>query len=222
MIMPDSTKRYYETHAKEYFDATSESNLRPLWRKISGRLKVKDLILDLGCGSGRDLRHFSQRGFRIVGVDYSFNLLKLARDFSEQPVVLADFLTLPFGENTFDAVWAIGSLLHVPRHQLPLVLQQIYRVLKPDALFFTSMKSGYDEATDLLGRHTVFYQKNEWESILREHCYAVIESEEMLETRGGNAGAIVEIGWITATAKVVKPASGKVDSSPEQRRQKHA
>lgn len=221
MIATDSTKRYYETQAQEYFEATSEANLQPLWREISGRLKANDLILDLGCGSGRDLKYFSEWGFRTVGIDYSFNLLKLARRFSGQPVAVADLSALPFGENTFDAAWAIGSLLHVPRQQLPQILNQIHQVLKPNALFFASVKSGYGETTDSLGRYNVFYQRPEWERVLKENFYSVIESEEMTETRTTNTGT-KEIGWITVTAMAVKSKSVRVDASPELRRHSHA
>jgi SAM-dependent methyltransferase len=60
----NSTRRYYETHASEYFRGTCNVDLSSLWNKLGKRLKLGALILDLGCGSGRDLLHFSQRGFR--------------------------------------------------------------------------------------------------------------------------------------------------------------
>jgi SAM-dependent methyltransferase len=67
----DPTRNYYETHADEYFHATYAVDLQPLWEKLSKRLEKGDYILDLGSGSGRDLRYFAERGFRVIGIDYS-------------------------------------------------------------------------------------------------------------------------------------------------------
>jgi len=74
----DPTKNYYETHADEYFHATYAVDLQPIWEKLSKRLEKGNYIHDLGSGSGRDLRHFAERGFRVVGIDYSANLVRLA------------------------------------------------------------------------------------------------------------------------------------------------
>ena len=92
----DLTRRYYELHAVEYFNATRDVQLSHLWEVITRELPPQALILDLGCGSGRDLRYFSRHGFRVVGLDYSFCLLKLAGGFSHQPVIFGDINRLPF------------------------------------------------------------------------------------------------------------------------------
>ncbi|MCG8352246.1 MAG: class I SAM-dependent methyltransferase, partial [Chloroflexales bacterium] len=153
----DPTRNYYETHASEYFRITYQTDLSPLWMKLRRNLKPNATILDIGCGSGRDLRHFAQQGFRVVGIDYAFHMLQLAQAFSQQPIDLDNIVHLPFKQHTFDAVWSIGSLLHVHRHVLPAAFAQIHSVLKPDALFFSAMKLGQGEGFDSRGRFTVFY-----------------------------------------------------------------
>jgi SAM-dependent methyltransferase len=199
----DSTHLYYETNARDYFCATKNVDLTPLWADLEKELKPGALILDLGCGSGRDLLHFSLCGFRTVGIDYSLNLLKLAAPFSRQPVVLGDINSLPFNDNTFDAVWAIGSLLHIPRALLPYALLQIRRVLKPGSVFLTSVKKGRGEAVDSRGRYTVFYRQSEWEQLLRENEYEVIKAYESLEAREAGPEGEREITWIVCLARPV-------------------
>lgn len=195
------TKRYYETHAEEYFRATHAANLESVWRKLTGRLKADDSILDLGCGSGRDLRYFFQHGFRATGIDYSSSLVELARAFSRQPVVLGDFASLPFGDDSFDAVWAIGSLLHVSRSSLPLVFSEIHRVLKGNSCLLTSVKEGCGEAVDSRGRYNVFYSLDEWVSLHRHSGYEVVDIERTVETRKTERGDIDEIVWIECLAR---------------------
>lgn len=193
------THNYYEDNAHEYFRATHNIDLHHLWEKLERHLKPRDLILDLGCGSGRDLLRFSQRGFRVVGIDYSLNLLKLAHNFSKQPVVLGELTNLPFQANTFDAAWAIGSLLHLPRRVIPKVLSQIHKILKPASLLLTSIKEGHGEEVDSLGRYNVFYQQQEWEMLLRQSGYEIVETEESNEARGSG-----NVRWLVSLAKAAR------------------
>ncbi len=199
-MMEDSTRCYYETYANEYFRSTYNVELSFLWGKLEERLQTGALILDLGCGSGRDLLHFSRQGFRAIGIDYSHNLTELAKQYSHQPIVRGEFTHLPFNTSTFDAVWAVGSLLHVPRCSLPSILSGIHRVLKPDSLLLTSVKKGWGEEIDSLGRFNVFYQPNEWGEILEDQGFEIIEIERQNEVRVMKDGAKTEITWIVCLA----------------------
>jgi len=164
-------------------------------------LEPNALILDLGCGSGRDLRYFSSLDYNVVGLDYSFNLCELARQFSEQPVVFGDFTSIPFENNTFDAVWSIGSLLHIPRCLLRPSLSEIHRVLKPNSILITSIKEGCGETTDSLGRYFAFYSRSEWQDILEESGYGVLELEDMVEERRLAPDNRIRIKWIVCVAR---------------------
>jgi ubiquinone/menaquinone biosynthesis C-methylase UbiE len=155
----DPTKNYYETHADEYFHATYAVDLQPLWEKLSKRLEKGAYILDLGSGSGRDMRYFADRGFRVIGIDYSASLVKLARSFSKQPVVWGDFSALPFEDDSFDAVWAIGSLVHTSRDSIFPVFREVHRVSKDDSYFMTSVKKGHGETIDSRGKYSVFTRR---------------------------------------------------------------
>lgn len=197
----DLTKGYYEAHADEYFRATYSANLPQLWEKLSTNLRRGDRILDLGCGSGRDLRYFAQHGFRVIGIDYSPRLVELARVYSKQPVVLGDFASLPFKDNSFDAVWSIGSLLHVPRSSVSSVLSEVHRVLKDDAFLLTSVKKGSGEEIDPLGRYNVFYSPDEWVNVHSENGYELMDLEETIETRKTKSGSTKEITWLVCLAR---------------------
>lgn len=197
----DPTKNYYETHADEYFHATYAVDLQPLWEKLSKRLEKGNYILDLGSGSGRDLRHFAERGFRVVGIDYSANLVRLARAFANQPVVWGDFSSLPFEDDCFDAVWAIGSLLHTPRDSIPSIFCEVHRVLQDDSYFLTSVKKGHGETVDSRGRYNVLYSSDEWAKIHTEGGFEVIDTEDTVETRITESGSTDEITWIVCLAR---------------------
>ena len=53
-----------------------------------------------------------------------------------------DFLHLDFPDESFDAVFAMNCLLHVPQSELQIVLQSIRRPLKPRGLFYWGQYGG--------------------------------------------------------------------------------
>jgi len=124
------------------------------------------MILDLGCGSGRDIKEFARRGFVTLGVDYSFELLRHARKYSGQRVVLADFVSMEFHDESFDAVWAVASLVHTSRNHVPLVLEKLYRWLRRPGVILTSMQSGEGHMKAEDGRQFELYRPGEWEDLL--------------------------------------------------------
>lgn len=202
-MMQDRTRQYYELHADEYSNATRDLQLTQLWDVMTCELPAEALILDLGCGSGRDLRYFADLGFSVVGLDYSYRLATLAKNLSHQPVVLGDIVRLPFADAVFDAVWAIGSLLHIPRNSLFPTLQQIHRILKPEGQFVASMKEGEGEVIDRLGRRTVFYQSRQWEDLLKDSGFAISLLDEIVEDRQIPVGDKGRITWIMSLARVM-------------------
>ena len=55
-----------------------------------------------------------------------------------------DMIDLDFGDESFDAIYSLNSLLHLPKTELPLVLREVRRVLKVDGLFLLGVYGGYD------------------------------------------------------------------------------
>jgi SAM-dependent methyltransferase len=89
--------------------------------------------LDLGCGEGHNTRLLAQRGATMVGLDISAVMALAATDGDRSSptitVVVADGLTLPFGDGSFDFVVAFMSLMDMP--EPPRVLAEVARVLRP-------------------------------------------------------------------------------------------
>ncbi len=86
-------------------------------------------ILDIGCGKGRFSEIFFMKGANIFGIDPSEKLLKEAREKSFGKSFISGSATdLPFSDNTFDCVFCIEVLEHVPDFRK--AVREMVRVLK--------------------------------------------------------------------------------------------
>jgi len=99
-------------------------------------------ILDIGCGSGRDLRWLAGRGFHPTGFEQAPNLARLAREHSECPVIEGDFCHYDFSKLEFSALVFVGSLVHLPTETLPTILKLTCQALVPEGLILMTMKEG--------------------------------------------------------------------------------
>ncbi len=103
----------------------------------------KSALLELGAGSGQDSQFFRGQGFKTFSTDLSYEMVKVCRQKQLAAMVL-DFYWMPFPEATFEAIWALNCLLHVPKQELPNVLKGIKSVLKTGALFFMGVYGGVE------------------------------------------------------------------------------
>ncbi|MFX1520865.1 MAG: class I SAM-dependent methyltransferase [Promethearchaeota archaeon] len=98
------------------------------------RKRIKGLILEVGCGTAQCSLKILTKGIKIIGADFSASALQLAKDYSSGnkaiKFIVTDAFNLPFGENTFDAVWSVGLLEHF--EDPSLALTEMRRVVKPD------------------------------------------------------------------------------------------
>ena len=103
----------------------------------------KQSLLEVGAGHGRDSKFFQENGFQVTCIDLSPEMVKLCRQKGLNAHIM-DMLALDFPDASFDAVYSLNSLLHLPKIELPIVLQNIRRILKTNGLFFLGMYGGFD------------------------------------------------------------------------------
>lgn len=128
------------------------------------KIAKKSYILDFGCGSGRDSKYFMEKGYKVKAIDGSIEMCKLASEYINQNVECMKFDELN-EENTYDAIWACSSILHVEKKELPSILSKMIRALKPNGVIFTAFKKG-DGYEIKEGKYYNFLTKEELEQIL--------------------------------------------------------
>lgn len=162
------TALYYDDNATAYAAATIGLSMDGPVRSFMAGLRKGAGIVDIGCGSGRDLRTFREAGYQAVGLDVSAGLAGYAAQVSKCPVVVGDMLQLPFANASFEGAWASASIVHINRSDMLTALGEIRRVLQPNGLLFCSLKLGSGEARTSDRRFFAYVMPQEWKDLLHK------------------------------------------------------
>ncbi len=192
--MEDNLRLTIETYnsiAQSYMKATH--NLCP-WRDFEvfcQSVVPEGLILDAGCAWGRDCQAFAERGFAVIGIDLSAEMIKLARHYTPTcDFIHGDFRSIPIDDGSVDGIWCCASLLHLERFQVPFALTEFKRILKIGATCCILLKKGTWEGIVKQGlsrgkpRYFTYFLQEE----LHEQCistgFTILEEHTMPEQRG--------------------------------------
>ena len=124
-----------------------------LWGLKHLDIKEEDIILDVGCGGGINIKRMAEKAKKVYGVDYSEESVKLSREVNAQgiydgnvEIIKGDVQSLPFDDETFDIVTAFETIYFWP--DIEKCFGEVKRVLKPGGIFLIGMESnGSDSLT---------------------------------------------------------------------------
>ena len=140
------TQKTYDLITAEYArqNAAAWSNLADHISIFTASLPPGGVVVDVGCGPGRDIALLRARGFRVIGVDRSLGQL---RTNSVPGVLQADMRQLPLRAGSADAIWCQAALLHIPRTAVPAVLAEFARAIRPGGGLYLSVAKGDGEVS---------------------------------------------------------------------------
>ena len=141
---------YYDENSQDFFNNTVDVDLSNIYQEFLPLLSPNALILDAGCGSGRDAKHFHSLNYQVTAFDASEGLAKTASKHTGLNVLHASFQTFTC-DKQFDAIWACASLLHVASDELNDVFCRLSGLLNTGGVFYCSFKYG-DEMSERGGR----------------------------------------------------------------------
>lgn len=136
-----NTIEYYNINAKTFRDSTVNVEFEHMHNRFLSKLTKNAVILDFGCGSGRDTKFFLEKGYHVDATDGSENLCKLASEYTGIKVKTMLFQELA-EVNKYDGIWACSSILHLPVAELRDVMEKMAVALKDNGMIYTSFKYG--------------------------------------------------------------------------------
>ena len=177
----ENLKIYYNREA-----GARDSSTKDDW-KIKIRQNFCDLarknnktsLLELGAGAGYDSQYYIANGFEVIAIDISHEMIKKCREKGIEAYEL-DFYDLSTLGRRFDCVWAMNSLLHVPKTDLPVVLASIKSVLAENGLFYMGVYGGVDSENNYMRaevsnapRFFSYYSRERLEMVLEKYFHII-------------------------------------------------
>lgn len=133
----------------------------------------KQTLLEIGAGPGRDSLFFHEQGLSVTCTDLSPEMVKLCQAKGLNAHVM-DFAQLDFAAHSFEALFALNCLLHVPKAELPALLQRLHTLLKAEGLFYIGVYGGMDfegiwvEDSQRPQRFFSFYEDEQIQTVVGE------------------------------------------------------
>ena len=103
----------------------------------------RETILEIGCGPGQDAQFFQSQGFCVFAVDNAPTMVKLTAEQGIEAQVL-DCYDLDQIDQTFDAVYTMNCLLHIPKKDIGHIFSLISARLNEGGLMYLGLWGGSD------------------------------------------------------------------------------
>ena len=206
------TLKYYENNADSFVQDTVSADMSGARQRFMEYLPRQARILDFGCGSGRDIKFFLDKGYIVDGTDGSPELCRIASDYTGIGVKQMRFQELD-AEELYDGIWACASILHLPKEELTEVFHRIERALKTGGILYTSFKYGTFE-----GMRNGRYFTDFTEDSLREYWkeFPVLKLQKSWITQDVRPGKEQE-RWLNILAERQEADSGSSRQASQQR-----
>lgn len=177
--MPD--RLTIEAELAAYYDHEAEEReRRPLSdqrlearNRFLAEIDMSLPVLEVGTGTGRDVKEFVAADLSVVGIDLSLEQARRAQAAGAHQVI-ASARYLPFRDNCFSTLWSMSTLMHVPNSAIRETLVEVRRVLAPGAVAAIGVWGGpdtedYGSFKGPIGHRRLFSRRSEetWRRLLR-------------------------------------------------------
>ncbi|MBS1959033.1 MAG: class I SAM-dependent methyltransferase [Bdellovibrionales bacterium] len=169
--------RYYDTHAAAItlLEGEDRSYLQPFLNELRNGARV----LDLGCGTGGDLKIFKSQGYRASGLDASKGMILEAQKRGLE-VEERNILFWSPREGTLDGVWINRTFQHFKPKEAQRVVASAFRALAHDGVLGVIVPEGTgsfeDRTHDLDGpsRLIHLYTEKQLSSMIEQTGFRII------------------------------------------------
>jgi SAM-dependent methyltransferase len=147
-------------------------------------------LLNLGCAHGPDFLPFIH-SFESYGVDFSAQMLKLARKYSQKfnfavDLSLADVGSLPYPDETFDWAISVATYHHIKGEEKQRVaLTELRRVLKPGGEAFITVWNHWQPRFWFKNKEVAVPWRKKGETLYRYYyLFSYAELEKLVKQAG--------------------------------------
>lgn len=162
---------------------------------MSGYVRPKGKILDLGCGVGLAASFFSRKGFKVTCIDISPKMILFAQKRNPGAIFIqGDFLTTNF-DSLFDGVFAFSFIHLFPKNVALIILQKIHQILDYGGIAHIgstksqNSKEGWEIKKDYRGeykRYRKYWTETELRDALIQSGFEIVDLKDYVDPFGKN------------------------------------
>lgn len=173
-----------------------------------------DLTLDIACGEGRLGRLLAERGHRVLAIDRSPSLARMAKEGGDQEIAVGDAAALPVATGIADIATAFMSLQDIPG--LEASVKEVARALVPGGTFCIAIAHPLRSAGRFAGKHadsefilTSYFDERRW-PWSTQHTGVRITLPGVHRPLEAYTGALESAGFVIETLNEPRPSSEDV------------
>ena len=198
------TLSYYEENASTLSQRYESADVTTLQQTLLKTFTPKSKLLEIGCGSGRDANFMLEHGYNLTAIDGSPKMIEEAKAL--HPILAPCLFTmqlphgLDFEAQSFDGVYSVATLMHLPQEEIFQTIKNIHTLLKPKGKFLFSVSIARDDtdqnSRDPHQRLFTSFSQREWITLCKNcgfnHLYTKVTSD------GLNRSGIL---WLTCVVE---------------------
>ena len=185
----DSTRKAWEdiwdsASVEQELQTETYARAQETMRQYTPYLPKDKLILEAGSGLSAALITLQHMGYRVTGLDYAENALRISRQYDPSLVLaVGDVHTLPYADNSFGAYLSFGVLEHFEAG-MAKPLAEAYRVLDHGGVLVLTIPY-----PNVVNRFVAWRRRRQGVSVLNDdEFFESTYTRARLETNVRNAG----------------------------------
>ena len=108
MSYENKTVAFYNSNAQDFIEGTLSVDVSHLYAEFESHLPDEASVLDVGCGSGRDLKYFAEQGYQAIGLEPSSELATFAEQHSGKQVICGSIQDTDW-RDAFDGICVVRA-----------------------------------------------------------------------------------------------------------------
>lgn len=139
----ETAEAYDRTFSEDSHSPELRNKATERFNMFISSMKPGSHILDTGCGTGRFVKYFIRKGFKVTGIDSSAAMIEMSEKNNPGiEFMVMDIRYLDFQPGTFDGIWNVATILHLDEKGVSRALQESRRVLKKDGILYIATRTG--------------------------------------------------------------------------------
>ena len=202
----NKTLSYYDNNAKELTQRYESANIEHIHTLLKETFSPKSILLEIGCGSGRDASFMYRNGYNILAIDGSREMIAEAKQCHPELADRLEVMKIPnelqFEPYFFDGIYSIATLMHLDKNTIDKTIEKTSNIMKNGSKFLFSVSIQRDDVDhhgkDEKGRYFTTMTELEWVTCCEKNGLKLEHSEitgDGLERDG--------IVWLTCVARKV-------------------